>query len=445
LRIRLLRDEVFTRPSSRAYCFPPVRNAAMPGWRYELVGMNGEPPTPLAASARQWQLAHGSDIIDWMHSSGLATRMLADVCTAVETTVNWLVTDEPQRARWVIRQYPRVLKCCDELEFNDPAQALAYLILHLPDRYCRMFQVLEQLLLNGKLPLGRHHPFAAIDIGAGPGPSIFAIRSFYAALANYAAAHDPDWPVSPLRVAEIVERSRAMPYVMNRFALALGLMERGNETLGRPPGPITPNPCVTELRWSAMPDYANYTDFTTLNAPEEHRRARREWAAELAQEEDLTPFEAHWYAYNEPISTPSSYALAVMMNFLTTPDAIPKFDDAIERLMRRSLVPGGTILVLGGIGGKYREIYPALDQRARKAHLQVLRGFADPLQAGQRPDELATLCTLTRSIWRKLEALAGDVEQTKEELRKIGAADIFDASIPFDLPRFRVRAYRRGR
>ena len=107
--------------------------------------------------------------------------MLADICSAVETTVNWLISDNPDRARWVIRQYPRVLSSCDELQFNDPAQALAYLILHLPDRYCRMFQVLERLLLSAKLPLGRSHGFAAIDIGACPGPGIFAIRSFDAA------------------------------------------------------------------------------------------------------------------------------------------------------------------------------------------------------------------------------------------------------------------------
>jgi len=124
--------------------------------------------------------------------------MLADICAAVETTVNWLISDNPDRARWVIRQYPRVLSSCDELQFNDPAQALAYLILHLPDRYCRMFQVLERLLLSAKLPLGRSQGFAAIDIGAGPGPGIFAIRSFYAVLAHYAAIRDPQWPIVPL-------------------------------------------------------------------------------------------------------------------------------------------------------------------------------------------------------------------------------------------------------
>jgi hypothetical protein len=110
------------------------------------------PRSQPAATARQWQLAHGRDAVEWMRSSGTAQRMLADVCAAVETTVEWLVQGDSQRARWVIRQYPRVLTSCDVLQFNDPAQALAYLILHLSDRCCRMFQVLERLLLSARLP-----------------------------------------------------------------------------------------------------------------------------------------------------------------------------------------------------------------------------------------------------------------------------------------------------
>jgi hypothetical protein len=58
-----------------------------------------------------------------------------------------------------------------------------------------------------------------------------------------------------------------------------------------------------------------------------------------------------------------------MMNFLTATDASPKFAGAIDRLMRRSLVPAGTILVLGGVGAQYRNIYPELDQRASAARL----------------------------------------------------------------------------
>jgi hypothetical protein len=112
--------------------------------------------------------------------------------------------------------------------------------------------------------------------------------------------------------------------------------------------------------------------------------------------------------------------------------------------MRRSLVPGGTILVLGGTGGQYWDIYPELDQRARAARLRVLPGFEDPQQAGHRPEDLDALRMMTRSIWNKLEALAGDTVQTRDELRALRAADIFDESVPFRLPRFMVRAYRRG-
>jgi len=119
------------------------------------------------------------------------------------------------------------------------------------------------------------------------------------------------------------------------------------------------------------------------------------------------------------------------------------FSEAIERLMRSSLVPGGTILVLGG-GGDYRQIYPELDRRAEAASLTMLNGFDDALQAGHRDEERDVLCAITRAIWNRLEGLAGDVSPTREALRKMDAADIFDESLAFSLPRFRLRAYRRG-
>ncbi len=108
--------------------------------------------------------------VDWMRSSGVAQRMLDDVCQAVEATVARLVGNDGDTARGVLEGYPRVISCCDHLKFDALAQALAYLIVHVPDRYCRMFQVLERLLVDGRLPMGRSDSFAAIDRGrAGAG------------------------------------------------------------------------------------------------------------------------------------------------------------------------------------------------------------------------------------------------------------------------------------
>ena len=308
-------------------------------------------------TARQWQLAHGQQVVGWLHSSGVAARLLEDICAAVEATVVWIVADNPEVARRVITQFSDVLNKCDSLTFDAVDQALAYLILHLPDRYSRMFQVLERLLLSGALPLGKSDNFAAIDIGAGPGPGIFAIRSFYAALAHHVSLHDPSRPVATLGDTDVVERSQGMPWVMHRFAEALVTIEQGHPTAPGA-GHGTPNPCAVELRHSAAPFGADYVDFSALDVPQDYQRTRRELADELYDDDslELSRSGANRLAYQEPVKRPSAYALAVMMNFLTTTDAIPRFSDAIERLMRGSLVPGGTILVLGGVGRDYRAI-----------------------------------------------------------------------------------------
>jgi hypothetical protein len=382
-----------------------------------------------------------------MHASGAGQRMLTDICTAVEVTVDWLVRNDVETARRVIAEFPNVLSKCDSIDFDTVEQALAYLILHLPDRYTRAFQVLEQLLVNGALPLGKNDNFAAIDIGAGPGPGIFAIRSFYAALSHYVGRHEPSWHIATLGYSHVVERSRAMPWVMHRFAEALHLAERGQLSTTKAARPVAPNPCAGELERSRTPFGADYTDFSELDVRKEHELARRSRARELYDDDsgELSLTGAYRMAHEERTNRPSGYALAVMMNFLTTDDAIPRLSLAIDKIMRGSLVPGGTILVLGAAHGHYQDIYRELDRRARTARLTVLSGFDEPMPR-HRPDELLIyLSTLTRAVWRKLEVLTGDVVETKQELRRLGSSEIYDEAKPYRLSKFRVRAYRRGK
>lgn len=409
--------------------------------------MSDTPQARFNRSARQWELAHGEATVGWMHTSGVTQRLLADVCNAVSVTADWLVGNDEGVAQRVITEFPHVLSKCDSLNFDTAEQALAYLILHLPDRYTRIFQVLEQLLVNGTLPLGKSDNFAGIDIGAGPGPGIFAIRNFYAGLAHYVGRHDASWHVATLGRSHVVERSKAMPWVMHHFAEALVTAEQGRFSTAEATGPKAPNPCIRELEQSETPFGANYDDFSTLDIREQHELARHGRAYELYEDDfwGLSRTEAYRMAYEEPIHRPSGYALAVMMNFLTTTDAIPRFSQAIDKLMGGSLVPGGTILVLGATSDDYEEIYRELDRRARAANLTVVGGFEEPMQAGNRQDELYLLSTVTHSVWNRLETLAGDVDETKQELRRLGASDIYDESRTYRLPRFKVRAYRRGR
>jgi hypothetical protein len=363
--------------------------------------------------------------------------MLEDVCQAAEDTVDRLVGSDGDQARRVIEEFPRVFSSCDQLEFKAVSQALAYLILHLPDRYCRQFQVLERLLTSGYLPMGKSDGFAVIDIGAGPGPGIFATRSFYAALAHYAAANHPSWRVATLGFSDVVERSRGMHRVMHYFAESLVPAELGQ--LHRDDAESQPNPCIAELSSSPPPFRARFDDFTALDVGAARRRAQQQSTEEMYEDDALV---WRW----EEAAQPGAYALAIMMNFLTPgSEAMLRFSEAVDRLMTGALVPGGTILVLGGYGPDYQEqVYRELDQRAAAAHLTIVEGFGELLKAGHRADERAAVRDLTRHLWGRLALLAGDVSHVEDELRNCRGAKIFDQTKRFGFPRFQARAYRRG-
>ncbi len=396
-------------------------------------------------SARRWELAAGPGIVDGIRSSGAASRMLTDVCAAVRRTVEFAISTGFVQPREILVNYPLVLDRCDSLAFDERPQALAYLSLHLPDRYCRVFQVLEELLVRGMLPLGRGANFAAVDIGAGPGPGIFAIRNFYAALSQ-AARHTSATSVATLGTTAIVERSCGMSSVMHHFAEQLIQLEQGPHPRQPDTEPLhVPHPYTTELAASATPFGASYEDFENLDLRGEHNRARHQLAHQLEDALDISLPSTRQLAYEEPIRVPSGYAIALMTNFLTTTEAVPRVSDAIRLLMKGALVPGGIVLVLGGVGQQYPEIYEHLDRIAIDSGLHVMSGFDEPRQAGNRPEELEILRTMTHQIWAELATRADNAVDVKCELRDLDAGAIFDESLPYWLPKFRVRAYRRGR
>lgn len=53
----------------------------------------------------------------------------------------------------VARSLPDVFRNCDALSFSHMSEAVAYAGVHLLDRYGRVMQVLEYLMVNGRLRL----------------------------------------------------------------------------------------------------------------------------------------------------------------------------------------------------------------------------------------------------------------------------------------------------
>jgi hypothetical protein len=199
------------------------------------------------------------------------------------------------------------------------------------------------------------------------------------------------------------------------------------------------------LRMSATPFYSSHPDFEALDVRGEHITALRRLARDIEDELEVSPEHARALAQQERVHVPSAYAIALMMNFLTTPNAVGSFESALTRLMQSSLVPGGILIVLGGTGQHYPEIYSTLDRMARSAGLVVLDGFEAPRQAGSHPDEAQVLTATMRAVWELLSSDSVQTRLVEGALKRLRADDIFDRTRPLSMPRFKVRVYRRGR
>ncbi len=343
---------------------------------------------------------------------------------------SWLA-DGRVAADAVARRLPAVLADCDRLPFADTSEAMAYLVLHLADRYGRATQALELLLAKGWLPLRRRR-MAVLDVGGGPAPGLYAALDVYDDLATWAATTGQ--PASPVRVthAHVLDRGPAWDQLLHFFSGSLLAVRR------TPPGELP-------ARLPFRRYHADLRGFSVLAA---HHAERARLQQAIAREYDLDdepigPGTAWRLAYQEPTDAPSAYDLIVMCNFLTnatmTEDLRAEFTG-----LARSLTSGGVLLVLGAAGGAYPSIYTGVNELATSAGLRPLPGATRQLEANPDPALRDLIATQVRTAVSELGSAAspevwGTVEQ---KLRRL-VPDVVDYSRPFRLPRFQILAFRR--
>jgi hypothetical protein len=109
--------------------------------------------------------------------------------------------------RAIAERLADVLSRCDFITYDDPGQAEAYALLHFLDRYHRFQLILARLVELRLLPV-KSLPIDILDVGTGPGPSLFAVSDIYSWLAEYGVA------IGNQPLAEV---SVKMNYVENSF------------------------------------------------------------------------------------------------------------------------------------------------------------------------------------------------------------------------------------
>jgi hypothetical protein len=83
----------------------------------------------------------------------------------------------PELGHAICAQFDNVIGHCDEITYDEDGAAQAYVILHFLDRYHRFQMTFDALARQGLMP--SRSEGMVLDIGTGPGPSMFAVSDFY--------------------------------------------------------------------------------------------------------------------------------------------------------------------------------------------------------------------------------------------------------------------------
>jgi ribosomal protein RSM22 (predicted rRNA methylase) len=311
-----------------------------------------------------------------------------------------------------------VLTSCDDLKFDDPVEALAYSGLHLVDRYGRVGQVLDYLIRIGRLPL-RIEGARVLEIGAGPAPALYAIRDFYAALSRWPGVKEIYF--GPLGLCDTLDRGRAWDSVLHHLSENLATV-RGKA-----------------LSEGYLPFERSIHDFTSFHVWERHHRSVARSAARLVSEleeagEWVDDASARQMAYQEGVLEPSAYDVVVLCNFLTQQSMTEEFEVELHRLAF-SLTPGGLLIVIGGTGGTYPDIYSKIRTIAATAKLWDI----SPKEVFQANAESRSLSLIANHIRENIRfALSECPTQIRSAVIDSLPKDLVDDNREFRLPKFQT-------
>lgn len=349
---------------------------------------------------------HGSQFLRILASGHSLEASLYSVANRLvsflTTTIN---TYEDAAAFW--RATPLVLSSCDDqATYSRPMAAEAYSWLHLLDRYVRTWRALTGLVRKRYLPLGKNG-VNVLDLGTGPGPSIFAISDFYGALSTFARFINEPLLEQECRIttAEVAWDNDAF---RSRFQEC---------TLGTP----------TEV--ALLGDIAKC-----------HPVLERARAYNLLLQQDFYNPELGEY---EPLSNPYlanletqglfRYRFITLSNFLTNETIFEGTRESLGGIFS-DLRPGAVVLVIGGCGSHYPHIYQDLDELAKKSGLSLK--LTGSKVAADKPEQ-GIILEAVRKIAAHVENLCPMSDDVPESVRRALRSDKPWGSISS------VRAYRR--
>jgi ribosomal protein RSM22 (predicted rRNA methylase) len=206
---------------------------------------------------------------------------------------------------------------CDEIDYEQDDLAIAYSIIHFLDRYHRFQKSYMKLLDHKFLPIARK-PIEILDVGTGSGSALFAISDTYNSIKEF-GKETGNISLSNIEFKnDYVERSSGFRNWLHHFT----------EYVNYP---------KLDIPWQVPFHHGTFHNFEDINFNLKSDYGDRTYIDK------------------------KRYNIVVFSNFLTKAEHIVLWENQIRNCFR-FLRNKGKLVVVGGIGPKYQEIYTTLDK-----------------------------------------------------------------------------------
>lgn len=209
---------------------------------------------------------------------------------------------------------------CDEIDYKEYELAVAYSIIHFSDRYNRFIKSFLKLIDHGYLPLNFYKEIEILDVGTGPGPTLFAISDIYNSILEFAkATNNPQLQRMKFNI-DYVERSTGFRHWLHHFTEFVNYK--------------TPD----SIFWNVPYHHGTYEDFTNIE------------------------FNIKTDYFDKTLVLKKRFNLVIFSNFLTQEYQVDFWENQIRNCFR-FIRNNGKLIAIGARGGKYEQIYKKLDSK----------------------------------------------------------------------------------
>ena len=246
---------------------------------------------------------------------------------------------------------------------------------------------------------------------------MYAIRDFYQSLGLWPGKQDVT--IAPLTTGYTLDRGRAWDSFLHHLSENLIIIRGLDHTEG------------------SLAFGRSVREFSGFNVRERHHVSLARLAQAIEHDADeeseyIAQSTARQMAYEQGADEPSAYDLVILCNFLTQHEMVSRFDRELRALMS-SLTPGGLLIVMGGIGAPYPELYSTLRAMAAAARLLDVSP-AESFNANNSPELLSIVGAHVRE--NVMLGLSQCSPEVREAILSQLPRDVVDNNIPFKLPRF---------